>query len=142
MQRRSTLGMIRSGITDPESWRRSTVSMVTSFVLGITFSHEILVKLRRPFGTALRASASISLKFHSKMLPKKKPVTLATAAVRHPRPSAYLTRSLTLTLTNIKVLFKKTRSRFFVGKITLPYVLQQVLLDPGLGFGPPPIKNS
>ena len=102
MQRRSTLGMIRSGITDPESWRRSTVSMVTSFVLGITFSHEILVKLRRPFGTALRASASISLKFHSKMLSKKKPVTLATAAVRHPRPSAYLTRSLTLTLSYIQ----------------------------------------
>ena len=32
---------------------RSTGSMVTNFVLGITFSHKILVKLRRPFGTAL-----------------------------------------------------------------------------------------
>ena len=66
---------IRSEIAEAKLRRRSTVSMVTSFVLGITFSHEILVKLRRPFGTALRASASISLKFHSKMLPKKKPVT-------------------------------------------------------------------
>jgi len=46
------------------------------------------VKLRRPFGTTLRASASISLKFHSKMLPKKKSLTLATAAVRLRRPWA------------------------------------------------------
>ena len=44
--------------------------------------------IRRPFGTALRAFASISLKFHSKMLPKKKSITLAAAAVRHGRPSA------------------------------------------------------
>ena len=44
--------------------------MVTPFVLGIPFTHEILL-------------------------------TLATEAVRHPRPSASLTRSLTLSLTSI-----------------------------------------
>jgi len=46
-------------------------------------SDNILVKLRRPFGMA---SATISLKFHSKMLPKKKSITVATAAVRHSCP--------------------------------------------------------
>ena len=40
-------------------------------------------KLRRPFGTRI-----ISLKFYSKMLPKKKFLTLATAAVRLSRPLA------------------------------------------------------
>ena len=74
--------MDSSVLLDPELRGRSTGSMVTNFVLGITFSHEIFVKLWRPFGPALRASASISLKFHSKMLPKKKSLTLATAAVR------------------------------------------------------------
>ena len=43
----------------------------------------IFMKLRRPFGTALRASASISRKFHSKMLRNKKCTPLATAAVLH-----------------------------------------------------------
>jgi len=67
-------------VGNPELRGRSTGSMVSNFVLGITFSHKILVKLRRPFRTALRAS--ISLKFHSKMLPQKQYITLASAAVR------------------------------------------------------------
>jgi len=71
-------------ILDPELRGRSTGSMVTNFVLGITFFHKILVKLRGLYG----ASASILLKFHSKMLPKKKFLTLATAAVRLRRSSA------------------------------------------------------
>ena len=70
-------------LLDPELRGRSTGSMVRDFVLGITFSPKILVKLRRPF-----ASASISLKLYSKMLPKKKSLTLATAAVRLRRPLA------------------------------------------------------
>jgi len=41
------------------------------------------MELQRPFETV----RTISLKFHSKMLPKKKYLTLATAAVRHGRPS-------------------------------------------------------
>jgi len=58
-------------LNDPELRARLTGSMITDFDLGITFSHKILLKFRWSFGTALRASASISLKFHSKMLPKK-----------------------------------------------------------------------
>ena len=72
-------------VGDPELRGRSTGSMVTNFVLGITFSHKIETPaaLRDdPYG----ASASISLKVHSKMLPKKKALTLATAAVRLRRP--------------------------------------------------------
>ena len=42
-------------VGNPELRGRSTGSMVTNFGLGITFSHKILVKVRR-------ASASISLK--------------------------------------------------------------------------------
>ena len=38
-------------LLDPELRGRSTGSMVRDFVLGITFSPKILVKLRRPFGT-------------------------------------------------------------------------------------------
>ena len=40
------------------------------------------------YGYEFGPSASISLKFHSKMLPKKKSLTLATAAVRLRRPLA------------------------------------------------------
>jgi len=48
------------------------------------------VKLRRPLGTALRASESIWLKYHSTLLPKKKSITLATAAVRLRRPQKFV----------------------------------------------------
>ena len=86
----------------PELRGRSTGSMVTNFVLGLTVSHEILAKLRRPFGTA---SASISLKFHSKMLPKNKLITLATAAVRLSRPSEVCGGRGTKTKKHIEILY-------------------------------------
>jgi len=66
---------------------RSGISGAFDWIYGYESIRETPI-VRWHSGTALRASASISLKFDSKMLPKKKCLTLATAAFRHGRPSA------------------------------------------------------
>jgi len=72
--------------------------MVTNFVLGITFSYKILVKLRRHFGTApMGPPPPFHSNFIRKCYPRKNPygaLTLAAAAVRLRRSLANLTRTL------------------------------------------------
>jgi len=65
----------------PELRWRSTGYMVTNFVLGITFSHKMLVKLRRPF----RAFPGLRLHLTQivfENVTQEKSLILATAAVR------------------------------------------------------------
>ena len=62
-------------LIDSEGRGRSTGSMVTNLVLGIKFSRETPAALRD-------GSTGLSLKFtHSKMLPNKKSITLATGGL-------------------------------------------------------------
>ena len=48
----------------------------------------VLKFLKHDYTIIIRKILSKGRVFHSKMLPKKKSITLATAAVRHGRPSA------------------------------------------------------